>query len=121
MGAGRGLGRALGSEAAMKRGDIFWCNLPPPDGRRPALLLTRTRAHGFLESLTVAPLTTTLRVTPSFVLLTLDDGLFADSAVNCDRLMTVAKSVVAEYVTTLSDVRMALVEQAIRFALDFAD
>jgi mRNA-degrading endonuclease toxin of MazEF toxin-antitoxin module len=53
--------------------------------------------------------------------LTLDDGLFADSAVNCDRLMTVAKSVVAEYVTTLSDVRMALVEQAIRFALDFAD
>ena len=29
----------------MKRGEIWWADLPPPVGRRPVLLLSRDRAY----------------------------------------------------------------------------
>lgn len=81
------------------------------------VILTRLPAVQFLDRLTVAPITNRVRPTPSFVPLTLEDGLFGDCAVNCDSLMTTAKDYMGKFIATLSAKKMAEVEAAIRFAL----
>ncbi|MGH2609757.1 MAG: type II toxin-antitoxin system PemK/MazF family toxin [Tepidiformaceae bacterium] len=101
----------------MKQGDVVWCSLPEPDGRRPVVILTRTPALQFLSGVTVAPLTTSLRSARSFVSLSLSDGLSADSAVNCDRLMTVPATSLGEQITSLGKERLREVRAAIEFAL----
>lgn len=104
----------------MKRGEVWWCELPAPDGRRPVLVLTRDSAIGFLNSVTVAPLTTTVRPSPTFVPLSITDGLFADCAVNCDRILTIPKRLLAERITALRDERIEDVRAAVQFALGLA-
>lgn len=102
----------------MNRGEVWWCDIAAPDGRRPAVILTRDSAIRFLTAVVVAPITTTIRPSPSFVNLSIEDGLFADCAVNCDRLLTLSKRSLAEYITSLSEARLAEVDAAVRFALD---
>ena len=101
----------------MKRGEVWWCDFPSPDGRRPALILTRSSAIGFLNSVTVAPITTTIRTSPTFVTLSISDGLFADCAVNCDRLLTIPKSLLTEPIVELGPEKIAAVRSAVEFAL----
>lgn len=101
----------------MKRGEVRWYTFAPPDKRRPALILTRNTAIGFLNSLTVAPITSTIRDIPSEVRLGRDDGLFADCAANFDNIVTVSKAKVGRLITALSFEKMLESEQAIRFAL----
>lgn len=102
----------------MRRGEVRWCTLQPPDKRRPVVIMTRTSALSFLTSVTVAPVTTTLRDAPSQVLLTPDeDGVPADCTVNLDNLQTVEKNRIGAVVTVLSRVRMLEVDRALCFAL----
>lgn len=102
----------------MNRGEVWWCDISEPDGRRPALILTRDSAIPFLNAVVVAPLTTTVRPSPTFVHLSPEDGLFADCAVNCDRLLTVPKRSLSEYITTLTSARIREVRDAVAFALE---
>lgn len=101
----------------MKRGEVRWYTFTPPDKRRPILILTRSSATGFLNAITVAPITTTIRDIPTEVLLTPQDGLFMDCAVNLDNIQTVPKSRLGELITSLSSTRMSEVNGAISFAL----
>ena len=55
----------------MKRGEIWWANLPTPVGRRPVLLLSRNKAYEVRNAVTVAEITTTIRNIPVEVKLTL--------------------------------------------------
>lgn len=103
----------------MKRGEVRWYTFAPPDKRRPVLILTRNTAIGFLQSLTVAPITTTVRDIPSELYLDEDDGMFTGCAVNFDNLVTVPKRKIAGLITTLSWEKMLDAEDAIRFALGF--
>ena len=59
----------------MKRGEVWWADLPAPVGRRPALLLSRDRAYAVRNAVTVAFLTTTVRNIPVEVRLTPADGV----------------------------------------------
>jgi mRNA interferase MazF len=52
---------------------------------------TRDSALEFLDEVTVAPITTTIRDIPSEALLTKADGMPQDCAVNFDHLQTVSK------------------------------
>ena len=54
----------------MKQGDVCWYTFREPDKRRPVVVLTRNSAIPYLTSLTVAPITSTIRNVPSEVLLT---------------------------------------------------
>ena len=45
----------------MRRGEVRWYTFRAPDKRRPVLILTRDSAVGYLTSVTVAPITTTIR------------------------------------------------------------
>jgi mRNA interferase MazF len=102
----------------MKRGEIRWYRFTQPDQKRPVLVLTRDSVIPYLDEVTVAPLTTTVRDIPSEVLVSREDGMPRECAVNCDHLQTVSKSKIGSPITSLAPERMAAVSEAIGFALD---
>lgn len=67
--------------------------------------------------MTVAPITTTIRDIPSEVVLTTQDGMPRDCAINFDHIQTVQKGKLGAVITTLSASRLEAVDQAVRFAL----
>jgi mRNA interferase MazF len=101
----------------MRRGDVYWYTFKAPNKRRPVLILTRTSAIGYLNALTVAPITTTVRDIPSEVFLSREEGLLSDCAANLDNIQTVPKAQIDGLITTLSSQRMREVNQALAFAL----
>ena len=102
----------------MRRGEVRWCILQPPDKRRPVLIMTRTSVLHVLTAITIAPITSTIRNIPTYVLLTPEeDGMPGLCAVNLDNLQTIQKQQISSLITTLSESRMQEVERAICFAL----
>lgn len=104
----------------MKRGEVWWAALPAPAGDRPVVLLSRDAAYPVRTSITVAPVTRTVRDIPVEVPLGREDGLRARCVVSLDDITTIPKALLARRVTELSQARMAEIEVAIRFALDLA-
>lgn len=51
----------------MKRGEVWWADLPPPAGRRPVVLLSRDEAYAIRALVIVAPVTTRVRSIPAEV------------------------------------------------------
>ncbi|MFN0112963.1 MAG: type II toxin-antitoxin system PemK/MazF family toxin [Blastocatellia bacterium] len=104
----------------MNQGDVYWHTFHLPDKRRPVLILTRNSAIPFLNNITVAPITTTIRGISSEVFLTPDDDdLPDDCVINTDNLQTIQKSNLGTYLTTLSLDRMREVLASIEYALGF--
>jgi mRNA interferase MazF len=73
----------------MRRGEIWWAQLAGPAVRRPVLLLTRNAAYALRTSVTVAPLTTTIRDIPVEVSLGPRQGLPRKCVVNLDEIQTI--------------------------------
>jgi mRNA interferase MazF len=101
----------------MRRGEVRWYTFKAPDKRRPVLILTRDSAIGFLNALTVAPITTTIRDIPSEVCLTPEDGLLTDCAASMDNIQTIPKHRLGSVIAYLFPERLEEVNQAIAFAL----
>ena len=101
----------------MRRGEIWWAELPPPAGRRPVLLLSRDEAYGVRSLVTVAPITTRIRRIPVEVALGSEDGLPRPCAVNLDSIVTVSKAHLKERIAPLSVEKMQAAERSLRFAL----
>jgi len=102
----------------MKRGEVWWADLPPPAGRRPVLLLSRDSAYRVRNAATVAQITRTIRHIPVEVALGPDDGLPARCVANLDTLTTVPLARLKSPVCTLSPAKLQAVEAALKFALD---
>ena len=102
----------------MKRGEVWWANIPQPIGRRPVLLLSRNAAYPVRSSVTVAPITRTVHEIPVEVRLGPEDGLPKDCVAKLDNIVTVSKKRLDRSLTTLSPEKMRSIEQAIKFALD---
>ena len=102
----------------MRRGEIWWAQFAGPAARRPVLLLTRNAAYAVRTSVTVAPLTTTIRDIPVEVFLGSQQGLPRECVVNLDEVQTVRKERLIRLLTTLSPEVMMQVDQALKFALD---
>ena len=101
----------------MQRGDVCWVLLDPPDKRRPAVILTRDSAIGYLAALTVAPITTSIRQLITQVPLGPGDGLPDDCAANLDSIQTVRKTHIGSRIATLSESKLAQIDRALLFAL----
>jgi len=101
----------------VRRGEIWWAELPQPVGRRPVVLLSRNDAYDVRSLVTVAPITTRIRAIPVEVELGQTDGLPRTCVVNLDTITTIPKSSLRDRLSTLSVERMAEVEDALRFAL----
>ncbi len=101
----------------MNRGDVCWYNFKTPDKKRPVLVLTRDSAIVVLNSVTVAPITSTIRSIPTELVLTEEDGLPHTCAANFDNLQTVPKGQIGDRITRLSRRRMQEAAAAVSFAL----
>jgi mRNA interferase MazF len=103
--------------AALSRGDVRLCRFPPPDKPRPVVVLTRGSAIGHLSTVTVAPITSTVRDVPSEVILDIDDGMKGRCAINLHHAITISQARLGRRVGNLSAARMEEVGAALRFAL----
>jgi mRNA interferase MazF len=101
----------------LNRGDVRLCRFPPPDKQRPVLVLTRTSALSYLSTVTIAPITSTVRGVPSEVVLDVDDGMKVRCAVNLHNAVTISQARLGRRVSTLCATRMEQVCAALRFAL----
>ena len=101
----------------MRRGEVWWANLPPPIGRRPVVLLSRDGAYDRRTLAIAAPVTTRIRSIPSEVTLGPEDGLQLRSVVNLDTLMTIRLSALDVRIASLTSQKLQAVEAAIHFAL----
>ena len=101
----------------MKRGEIWWAELPRPAGRRPVILLSRDEAYEVRRLVTVAPITTRVRGIPVEVPLGPKDGMPRDCVVNLDTVTTIPKDALRDRLTLLSRSKMTAVDTALRFAL----
>ncbi len=72
---------------------------------------------GHLATVTVAPITSTVRDVPSEVILEVFDGMKGRCAVNLHNAVTVSQDRVGKRVTGLSGERMQQVCDALRFSL----
>jgi mRNA interferase MazF len=102
----------------MRQGEIRWYKFTNPDKKRPVLILTRDSIIDYLNEITIAPLTTTIRDIPSEIQLSIHDGVPQQSAINCDHLQTVSKSKIGALITTIGSQKMDEVREAIRFVFD---
>lgn len=102
----------------MKRGEVRWYKFRHPDKKRPVVVLTRNSVLEYLGEVTIAPITSTIRDIPSEVLLSRQDGVQSDCAINCDHLQTVSKTNLGALITTLSRDKIGELRKAIGFALD---
>jgi mRNA interferase MazF len=105
----------------VNRGDVCWYTFEAPDKKRPVLILTRDSAIAVLHSVTVAPITCTIRNIPTEVVLTKDDGLPNTCAANFDNLQTVPKSNIGGRISRLTARKMKEAGAAALFALGFDD
>lgn len=103
--------------ARVDRGDVRLYQFAAPDKRRPVVVLTRSSAISYLSSVTVAPITSTIRGVPSEVTLNEDDGMKAPCAVNLHNLVTVSQSRLGKRVAQLSSLRMSEICAALGFSL----
>jgi mRNA interferase MazF len=99
------------------RGDVRLYRFAPPDKSRPVLVLTRDSAISYLSTVSVAPITSTIRGVPSEVSLGKDDGMKAPCAVNLHNTITVSQNRLGKRVARLSALRMSEICAALRFSL----
>ena len=102
----------------MKRGEIYWYTFKAPDKRRPVLVLTRNTIIPYLNTVTIAPITTRIRDIPSEVLLTTEDGMYETCVISFDNIQTVSQTKIGKIITRLSPERLDDIRKAISFALE---
>ncbi|MGI8551838.1 MAG: type II toxin-antitoxin system PemK/MazF family toxin [Dehalococcoidia bacterium] len=105
----------------MRRGEVWWADLPPPSGRRPVVLLSRDESYTMRSLVTVAPVTTRIRAIPVEVLLGPDDGLPRVCAANLDIITIIGQARLRQRVTMLSPEKLRAIDNAIHIALGLDD
>jgi mRNA interferase MazF len=88
------------------------------DKVRPVLLLTRELVRPYLATVTVAPITTTIRGLSTEVDVGAANGLAGPSVVSCDNLTTIPTEVVGEQIGVLLDRQESALSEAIQAAFD---
>jgi len=103
--------------AGVTRGDVRLYRFAPPDKSRPVVVLTRDSAIHYLSTVTVAPITSTIRGVPSEVRLDEADGMKQPCAVNLHNAVTVSQQRLGRRIAHLSTQRMTQLCSALRFSL----
>lgn len=102
----------------MRRGEVWWAELPATIGTRPVVLLSRDVAYRVRTSITVAIVTRVARNIPVEVPLGPEDGMPRQCVVNLDDILTIPKARLGERITMLSPEKITAVARAVTFALD---
>ena len=101
----------------MRRGDVYWADLPGGAGRRPIVIVSRTEAVRVRSLVTVAPVTRTIRRLASEVPLGPPQGLKVRSVATCDSLRTISKALLRRRIGSLDADSLIRLDRALRYAL----
>ena len=88
------------------------------DKSRPVLILTRELVRPHMNTVTVAPITTTIRGLSTEVPLGTANGLEEQSVVACDHVTTIPVAALGEQIGRLLDEQEAALNAAIHAAFD---
>lgn len=88
------------------------------DKARPVLVLTRELVRPHLTTVTVAPITTTIRGLSTEVPVDTVNGLSGSSVVSCDNIATIPKHVLEAQIGVLLDHQEPALGDAVRAAFD---
>jgi mRNA interferase MazF len=88
------------------------------DKARPVLILTRELVRPHLNTVTVAPVTTTIRGLSTEVAVGVANGLERSSVVACDHVTTIPKDALGPRIGLLLDDQEQRLSDAIRAAFD---
>jgi mRNA interferase MazF len=88
------------------------------DKARPVLVLTRELVRPHLGTVTVAPITTTVRGLSTEVPVGTSNGLAGPSAVSCDNVTTIPNEALREQIGVLLSNQESRLSEAIRAAFD---
>jgi mRNA interferase MazF len=88
------------------------------DKARPVLVLTRELVRPHLRTVTVAPITTTIRGLSTEVLLDAANGIGAPSVVSCDNITTIPGNALGEQIGILLERQERALSEAVRAAFD---
>ena len=103
----------------MKRGEVYWADLPLGYGRRPVVVLTRGAVADVRSRVTVAPVTRRARRIRSEVPVGRAEGLERASVVNLDNVLTVPRELLEpEPLGRLGPRASARLDAALCWALD---
>lgn len=104
----------------MRRGEVWWAELPGPIHSRPVVILTRDSVIDSIELVVVALVTRTRRGLQSELPIGKREGLPRPSVASLDNLLTVPKFTLTRQLGALSNERIADLNLAIKFALDIS-
>ena len=109
----------------MKRGDLYRMHKPsardPKRFRvfvvvsRPVLIASR------FSTVICTPVYSLSHGLSTQVMIGIDEGMKHDSSIHCDELVSLPKSVLTDYVGTLSTEKIEELNRALRIALDIPD
>lgn len=102
----------------MKRGEIWWAELPQPVGSRPVVILTRDAVLETIGAIVVALVTRTVRQLPTEVLLGRRQGLPVPCVANLDNILTVPRHRLKRLMGACDASKLDELNQAIKAALD---
>lgn len=88
------------------------------DKARPVLVLTRELVRPHLNTVTVAPITTTIRGLSTEVQVDAENGLTGPSVVSCDNITTIPAHALGAQIGSLFEPQERALSQAIRAAFD---
>ena len=111
------MGSGGGVAGIIERGDIRLYRFAPPDKQRPVVVLTRESALRYLSTVTVAPVTSTIRGVPSEVMLDEADGMKKPCAVNLHNMVTVSQQRLGRRVARVSGSKLGEICAAVRFSI----
>lgn len=101
----------------MKRGEIWFAHTDR-GGDRPVLVLTRDPVASRINAIVVAQLTNTIRGLVSELHLTpAIDGVPTECCASFDNIVTIPRTSLRRYVTTVSDARMSQACSVLKAAL----
>jgi mRNA interferase MazF len=100
----------------VERGEVWLYELHKPDKRRPVVVLSRQEVIDLIDTVMVAPVTSSIRGAPSEVVVGTAEGLKHASAVTLDHVQTVDKRRLRNYVGRLGPSQMTAICRALAIA-----
>jgi mRNA interferase MazF len=105
------------------RGELYRVRHPRGDPKKSRVFCIVSRStlvDSSFSTLTCAPIYSVRHGLSTQVSVGLDEGLKHDSAIHCDELVSIPKSVLTDYVGMLSPARLRDLNRALAIALELA-
>lgn len=109
----------------MKRGDLY--RVAHPSGKDPkkfrvfVVVSRQAVIESRFSTVVCAPVYSVHDGLSTQVLVGIEEGLKHDSSIHCDELVSLPKSMLTNYIGTLSPQKIRAINQSLRIALDISD